>query len=137
MQELGGRSGDLLADDRDTLAVFPPEDQIDELELHSAERWELNEEPGVEETTSETDALTAEVAAAAFQAAVSDAQQEAETQLTAAIGRVRQEEAERHAAELARVRKELEQQYADDLLRARSAVVESFKALTGKILERV
>ena len=43
----------------------------------------------------------------------------------------------RHAAELVCVRKELEQQYADDLQRDRSAVVESFKALTGSILEKV
>ena len=68
---------------------------------------------------------------------MSAAQEEAKTQLTAAIERIRHEEAERHTAELARVREELERQYADDLQRAQTSVVESFKALTGSVLERV
>ena len=149
VQELSGRSDDSRTHPHGggTLAVFPSEDQIDELQLHTAERTKLNEESRVKETTKVTDVLTADprdadntgqpTGAAAFQAVVSAAQEEAKTQLTAAIERVRQEEAERHTAELARVREELERQHADDLERAQAAVVESFKALTGSVLERV
>ena len=149
VQELSGRSDDSSAHAQGsgTLAVFPSEDQIDESQPHTAERTKLNEESRVKKTTSVTDVLTADPrdadntgqprGAAAFQAAVSAAQEEAKTQLTAAIERVRQEEAERHTTELARVREELERQHADDLQRAQAAVVESFKALTGSVLERV
>jgi len=149
VQELSGRGDDSSAHAHGsgTLAVFPSEDQIDEVPLHTAERTKSNEESRVKETTSVTDVLTADphdadntgqpTGAAAFQAAVSAAHEEAKTQLTAAIERVRQEEAERHTTELARVREELARQYADDLQRAQTAVVESFKALTGSVLERV
>ena len=138
-------NGDSSGQGSGTLAVFPSEDQIDELQLHAAERTKLNEESRVKETTSVTDVLAADPAdpnntsraagAAAFQAALSAAQAEAKTQLAAAIDRIRQEEAERHTAELARVREELERQYSDNLQRAQTAVVESFKELTGSILE--
>lgn len=148
VQELSGRSDTAPAahaHGNETLAVFPSEDQIDEVPLPAVERTKLNEESRVKEETG-TDVLSAApdaansgqpTGAAAFHAAVSAAQEEAKTQLTEAIDRVRQEEADRHAAELTRVRDELARQHADDLQRAQTAVLESFKALTGSVLERV
>ena len=54
VQELSGRSDDSRAHPHGngTLAVFPSEDQIDELQLHTAERTKLNEESRVKETTA-------------------------------------------------------------------------------------
>ena len=138
VQRLDGRSsGGGPTDVGETLTVFPAEDQLDELRKESL----------VQESTSGTIALTDDgddadgagqrAAVEAFQAAVTEARQEAETQLTAAVAQVRQEEAERHAAEFARVREELERQHADDLQQVRKAAVESFKALTGNVLRNV
>ena len=136
-----GRNGDSGAEDGETLAVFPPEGQVDEAKLHAAERGESKEESMTEKTTSAKDVDDGDTAgprtAAAFQATVSEAQHEDESQLTAAMERVRQDEAERYAAELAGLREELERQYADDLQSARTAVLQSFKALTGSVLEKV
>ena len=174
-------------DDAEAIPSAAAEDGTGDLALFPTEREESNDASLAEAMTNVTHIPTQEVddadqagqraAAAAFQAAVSEAQQEAETQLravierirkeaadqqtaelarvtdrhaeelrqardsleaevTAAIERVRQEEAKRHAAEFVRVREELERQHADDLQRAQTAVVESFKALAGSVLER-
>ena len=141
VQRLDGRSGGVPPDVGETLTVFPSEDQLDELRKESL----------VQESTSGTIALTADAddatadadgagqraAVEAFQAAVTEARQEAETQLTAAVAQVRREEAERHAVGFAHVREELERQHADDLQQVRNAAVESFKALTGNVLRNV
>jgi ribosomal protein S21 len=126
------------------LTDFRREDQIDVLEKNAVELEELNEESSVEETTSVTAIRPADAGdggqtdqragVAAFQAAVSEAQQQAEAQLRAAFEQVRQEEAKRHAADVARVREELARQNEDDLQLARNAAVDSINALTGSIL---
>ena len=126
------------------LTDFRREDQIDVLEKNAVELEELNEESSVKETTSVTAIRPADAGdreqtdqragVAAFQAAVSEAQQQAEAQLKAAFEQVRQEEAKRHAADVARVREELARQNEDDLQLARNAAVDSINALTGSIV---
>ena len=127
------------------LTTFRQENTVDTPEPPQAATPEESQE---ETSVKETNAVTAipasdvdEVAKAghraavvAFQAAVSEAQREAEAQLKSLVDRVRKEEADRHAAEVTRVREELERQHAEDLQQARSAVVDSFNALTGSML---
>ena len=173
--------------DAEVVPSAAPEDRTGELALFPTEREEANHASLVEvmadvthrpaQEVDDADQAGQRAAVKAFQAAVSEAQQEAETQLTtviarirkeaadqqtaelarvtdrhaeelqqardgleaevtAAIERIRQEEAERHAAEFVRVREELERQHADDLQRVQTAVVESFRALAGSILQR-
>ena len=128
----------------DGLTDFRREDQVEQLEQTAAERELSNEESLVEETTNVTDIRSAvaddsgqadqRAGVAAFQAAIGEAQRNAESQLRAALDRVKREEAKRHAAEITRVREELERQHADDLECARSAALDSINALTGSIL---
>ena len=94
---------------------------------------QLTEAPGVPDThTSGIIDANRENGLVAFLAAVRDAQQEAERQLTAAVQRARDEDAELRTAELARVREELERQHAHELQRARRTAREAFEALTSR-----
>ena len=131
-----------LDDGHQTLTVFPPEDQIGELELRAVEGEESTEAmprkkaPSVVDTRAadvdDADPMARRAADEEFQAALSDASHEVETQIREVIERVRVEEAQKFSC----LREELERQHADDLERARTAVVESFKTLTGIILRQ-
>ena len=136
----------MLTDDAKAITSAAAEDRVGELELFQAAREESNHAFSEEAVSNVTDISTLETddadqagqrgTMAAFQAAMSEALQEAETQLSAIIERVRKEAADEHTAEFARVREELERQHADDLERARINVVESFKTLTGIFLRQ-
>jgi hypothetical protein len=65
------------------------------------------------------------------------ARETVEAELTAAVERARKEEADRHAVELARAREVLERQHTSELQHARTAVMDSFKALTARVLQSV
>ncbi len=122
-------------------------DQVDGLRRFPSEPEEVNDRPEAKAPDVE-DVLTGDDSAQArqdslvgFQAAVNDAQQEAETQLAIVlervqaetVERVRQEVSERCTAEFARVREELEKKHADELMRARAVAVQSIRTLTQRI----
>ena len=126
-------------------------DQVDGLKRFPSEPEELHDRPEAKAPDVE-DVLTGDDSAqarqdslAGFQAAVTDAQQEAEAQLAIVLERVqaetveriRQEVSERCTAEFARVREELEKKHADELIRARAVAVESIKTLTQRIQQRL
>ena len=126
-------------------------DQGDGLRRFPSEPEEVNDRPEAKAPDVE-DVLTGDDCAqarqdslAGFQAAVNDAQQEAETQLAIVlervqaetIERVRQEVSERCTAEFARVREELEKKHVDELIRARAVAVESIRTLTQRIQQKL
>ena len=122
-------------------------DQVDRMKLFQSEPQKVNDRPeakapDVEDVlTGDDSAQAGQDSLAGFRAAVTDAQQEAETQLAIvleqvqaeAVERVREEVSERCTAEFARVREDLEKKHADELIRSRAVAVQSIRTLTQRI----
>ena len=125
-------SGDSFTASNEALTTFPTENQNDQLHLDALEGMKSGDEAQVEDATGGPDVVALEAAnvdqtgrhaaLSAFQAAVSAARQEAETQLAETVERIRSEAAEQYRAELTRVTEEADRRREQDVAEMRGTV---------------
>lgn len=114
----GGSSSTSSTSDGRSLSTFRSEGEGDAPEPREPAPQESTGETQTSELDSAHDIDQRAAEVAAFQVAVSEARQEAETQLQAVVERVRKDAAEAHAAEIDRVTA----RHADELQQTRATV---------------